>query len=469
MYKNIDLRRLKPHPNNPRGNLGDLSELAESIKARGIMQNLTVVPEDVDKYLRAVSSKHAYTGDYTIIIGHRRAAASNIAGLTEVMCKIETDMDERTQVGTMLLENIQRTDLTLLEEAQGMQMMLDFGDSIKDISEKTGLSETTVRRRVKIVKTFGKEAIERVQDRTIEIGDYEKIYKVENPERQAVVFDHIGTREFDWALEGALREQAKDAQREQLVGIISKFAAESNPTHYREARTAHYWNYYRLDTGDLEAVQKLEGEAKTVHADKEFFYFAGGNHTGVTVYAIGENTDKETDAENVAERVKAEEKEARVARIKGMFKQAYELRISFAKRYNALSSPETKEAVINIATTAVIGRQTVADDVVREMFDIKEKFRQTHEKGDGETREEAVSRVLQECATASNNITILFRAAYCRIEPGNIAALDYYGNYSHKESLESVYEHLISLGYSISEEENKLVNGTHPIYIEGAE
>ena len=66
---NIEIDRLLPHPQNPRKNLGDLSELAESIKKNGILQNLTVVRADEDKY--------------TVIIGHRRCAAAKLAGLAE--------------------------------------------------------------------------------------------------------------------------------------------------------------------------------------------------------------------------------------------------------------------------------------------------------------------------------------------------------------------------------------------------
>ncbi len=44
MIQNIEINRLHPHPDNPRKDLGDLTELAESIKAKGILQNLTIVP-----------------------------------------------------------------------------------------------------------------------------------------------------------------------------------------------------------------------------------------------------------------------------------------------------------------------------------------------------------------------------------------------------------------------------------------
>ena len=68
----LPVDKLFPHPDNPRKDLGDLTELADSIKANGIFQNLTVVPAD-DSY-----------ETFTVVIGHRRLAAAKLAGLSEV-------------------------------------------------------------------------------------------------------------------------------------------------------------------------------------------------------------------------------------------------------------------------------------------------------------------------------------------------------------------------------------------------
>ena len=76
----IKVERLLPHPQNPRKDLGDLTELANSIRENGIMQNLTVVPKG-----------HGY---HTIIIGHRRHAAAKLAGLKEVPCVV-ANLDEK--------------------------------------------------------------------------------------------------------------------------------------------------------------------------------------------------------------------------------------------------------------------------------------------------------------------------------------------------------------------------------------
>ena len=112
----IPLDMLEPHPDNPRKELGDLTELADSIKTNGIMQNLTVVASpDSNKY--------------RVVIGHRRMAAAKLAGLTELPCVV-SDMDHKEQVATMLAENMQRSDLTAIEQAEGSVLLrlavLDF-------------------------------------------------------------------------------------------------------------------------------------------------------------------------------------------------------------------------------------------------------------------------------------------------------------------------------------------------------
>lgn len=107
----IGLEHIHPHPDNPRKDLGDLTELAESIKKNGIMQNLTVIP------------KEGEPGEYITIIGHRRSAAAKLAGVTEAPCRVVEGMTDKEQMSTMLEENMQRNDLTIWEQAQGFQMM----------------------------------------------------------------------------------------------------------------------------------------------------------------------------------------------------------------------------------------------------------------------------------------------------------------------------------------------------------
>lgn len=133
---NISIDKLVHHPNNPREDVGDITELTESIKANGIMQNLTVVPHE---------------DFYWVVIGNRRLAAAKAAGLKELPCVV-SDMDVATQQATMLLENMQRIDLTLYEQAHGFQMCLDFGITEDELKVKTGFSKKTIKHRLKLLE-----------------------------------------------------------------------------------------------------------------------------------------------------------------------------------------------------------------------------------------------------------------------------------------------------------------------------
>ena len=192
----IPIGKLYPHPDNPRKNLGDLSELTELIRKQGVMQNLTVVPGHYlsDEEWRELAKKYQEWPDeetrelmngkwsdegYTVIIGHRRMAAAQAAGLKELPCIIR-DLDKKKQFEIMMEENMQRQDLTIPEQAYGFQLMFDWGYSVKDIAEKTEFSETTVNHRLQIAKLDKKT----LQSRQQEDGQYmqlsiKDLYKLE--------------------------------------------------------------------------------------------------------------------------------------------------------------------------------------------------------------------------------------------------------------------------------------------------
>ena len=127
------------------------------------MQNLTVIPGYWDE------NRAHHDEGYTLIIGHRRFAAGKMAGVTMYPCRIVQDMSYKDQVGTMLEENMQRIDLTVLEQAEGFQMMLNLGDTEEQIAEKTGFSRTTVHRRLEIAKLDR----DLVKEKTDENGAYQ--------------------------------------------------------------------------------------------------------------------------------------------------------------------------------------------------------------------------------------------------------------------------------------------------------
>lgn len=189
VYLNVE--NLFPHPDNPRKDLGDLTELADSIKQNGVLQNLTVVPKE--------------DGGYTVIIGHRRLAAAKVAGLETVPCVV-AEMPEKEQLQTMLVENMQRSDLTVYEEAQGFQMMLDLGESVESIAEKSGFSQTTVRRRVKLLD-LDKDKFKRAESRGATLEDYAALDKLTDVDAKNKVLDSVGTPDFQNELKKAVASQ----------------------------------------------------------------------------------------------------------------------------------------------------------------------------------------------------------------------------------------------------------------------
>jgi len=109
---------------------GALAELAESIRAQGIMQPILVRPIDAAK------------GRYEIIAGERRFRAAQLAGLTEVPVLVKDVADEHA-AAMALIENIQREDLNPLEEAQGVKRLLDeFGLTHEQASQAIGRSRS---------------------------------------------------------------------------------------------------------------------------------------------------------------------------------------------------------------------------------------------------------------------------------------------------------------------------------------
>ncbi len=201
----ISIDLLHPHPNNPRKELGDLTELADSIRENGVFQNLTVVPAE---------------DGYTVIIGHRRCAAAKLAGRTELPCAV-VSMTEQEQLSTMLLENMQRSDLTPYEQAQGFQLMIDMGDTPEGIAQKTGFSKATVKRRLKMAE-LDQEALRAVSDRQISMADFDKLAQIESIEQRNRLLQHIGTGSFNMEVEKKIKRQAIDRNLPWLKAAIKK-------------------------------------------------------------------------------------------------------------------------------------------------------------------------------------------------------------------------------------------------------
>jgi len=140
----LPIDALAPGKYQPRKRMDQdkLAELAESIKAQGVIQPIVV---------REVASGRG-SKTYEIIAGERRWRASQLAGLNEIPVVIRT-VDDRTVVAMALIENIQREDLNPLEEAQALQRLIDeFDLTHAQAAEAVGRSRAAVSNLLRLLE-----------------------------------------------------------------------------------------------------------------------------------------------------------------------------------------------------------------------------------------------------------------------------------------------------------------------------
>lgn len=243
----ISRNQLEPHPDNPRKDLGDLEELRESIRQNGIMQNLTVIPTD-DTF-----------DHFRILIGHRRFAASE-GILNELPCVIVEDLTDREQVGIMLCENLQRKDLTFYEQGQGFQMMLDLGDTIDEISEKTGFSKNTVKHRVEIAK-LPKKAIEDNKFQ-LTIGDLIELEKIADvKKREQILSASWDSNNLKNRINQEIREQKIQKNLKQVKDWLKKCKVKKAGA-YGIQYSSEYEKLLTIDLEDLKGMTLEKIKAK---------------------------------------------------------------------------------------------------------------------------------------------------------------------------------------------------------------
>jgi len=136
----LPVGQLSPGKYQPRKDMREsaLDELAESIKAQGVIQPVVVRALGKDRY--------------EIVAGERRWRASQRAGLTEIPAVVR-DLDDRTVIAMALIENIQREDLNPLEEAQALHRLIEeFALTHAQAAEAVGRSRTSVTNLLRLLE-----------------------------------------------------------------------------------------------------------------------------------------------------------------------------------------------------------------------------------------------------------------------------------------------------------------------------
>ena len=137
----IAIRDIRPNPQQPRRHFGEaeLAELSESIRAKGVLQAILVRPDPKE------------TGKYQIIAGERRWRAAKQAGLAEIPATIR-NLDELELLEIGIIENVQRTDLNPIEEAEAYgALMKRFGRTQEGLAESVGKSRAHIANTIRLL------------------------------------------------------------------------------------------------------------------------------------------------------------------------------------------------------------------------------------------------------------------------------------------------------------------------------
>ena len=312
----IDMRKLFHHPENPRKNIGDTTELAESIKKNGIMQNLTVTPlspkkedyycdEDVEEY---ENNPNKYF--YHVLIGNRRMEAAKAAGIKELPCRIVTRIPFKTQLGIMLEENMQRTDLTIREQAEGFQLMLDLGETIETIEKKTGFGETTIRHRLNIAKLDGKELDKKEKEFQISLKDLYALEQIKDIKtRNKVLSEATSAENLTRKIESAVTEEKRKVNKAVWLELFKARGISEDPEIANDwGSKFHVVKYISLDEKPAKQL-RIDG----VEKDEPLFWC---ERWGSLKIATKIKKGKEGKKELTPEELKQKEKDKNKKQIK---------------------------------------------------------------------------------------------------------------------------------------------------------
>lgn len=444
--------QIKPHPDNPRKNLGDLTELADSIKANGILQNLTVVPTPIPN-----TTPQQFT--YTVVIGHRRLAAAMLAGLDKVPCVV-TEMTTHEQLRTMLMENMQRSDLTTYEQAQGFQLMLDMGETMENLSRESGFSVSTIRRRVKLLE-LDQDKFRKAEARGATLMDYMELDKIEDPARKNAVLDTIGTPNFRNKLQSAIDEEKCIKRLDAWEAEISKFAVKIEKKGEVDGNSVPMvWkaNYNRW-SGDTTV------ECPDDVNSRKYWYTRTGME--ITIYTeVRQRESTPEDQEREERRAASERVEAELQEIT---KRHFTLRNDFV---TSLSQSAVKKHFAEVAEFAmhwIIGdgayrRDEPEEKVVRLAFDVD----LDDDNMDYEQLRKTLSPMMLDAPERS-----LLCVIYSMVDDVSTGYWNTQWNrdtqvqeciYKPNEDLDRLYVLLAKLGYEVSDEEAEMMNGTHCLF-----
>ena len=204
MMRDLNVAQLKPGKYQPRSHMDEtsLNDLAASIKAQGIMQPILV---------RQVADKN-----YEIIAGERRWRAAKLAGLTHVPVLVRS-VPDNAALAMALIENIQRENLNPLEEAMGIQRLIDeFKMTHHIAADAVGRSRSAASNLLRLLK-LPKAVQNMLMENKLDMGHARALLPLEGAQQillaNKIVVEQLSVREAEKLVQNKTREPEKEKQR----------------------------------------------------------------------------------------------------------------------------------------------------------------------------------------------------------------------------------------------------------------
>ena len=169
--KKLPLHKIEPNPDQPRRDFDpeELEELAESIRTHGVIQPLTV--------------REMPNGYYQIIAGERRWRASRLAGLEEIPAVI-IEADDKKAMELALIENLQRSDLNPVEEANGYDSLIrEYGLTQEEAAARVGKSRPAVANALRLL-SLCEGVLDKVRSGELTAGHARAILQLKSEKKQ---------------------------------------------------------------------------------------------------------------------------------------------------------------------------------------------------------------------------------------------------------------------------------------------
>lgn len=207
----VDLDLVDPNPKNPRFAVTGVDELADSIRAVGLLEPLVLGLGEVTGRGRSRKQR------YVLIAGHRRLAACKQAGMAAAPATVREDLDTPAKhLTAALAENGDRHDLSAIEEGAAYEQLEVFGYDPARIAAETGRPKARIEKRRALMR-LPEQVREKVHARAITLGDAQVMTEfADDPDAIAALEKVIGTDEFPYELarRRTRRERAKETERE---------------------------------------------------------------------------------------------------------------------------------------------------------------------------------------------------------------------------------------------------------------